>query len=95
MSHWLKCKDIQQISIKRTKITLQDCAVLLQFSSLPLLGPCTCIRIIRSPIHVYINFAFHQFKVGSVGNGALRYINYVLFLLGLLIARTQNNSFMK
>ena len=43
-----------------------------------------------------MNFAFHQFKAGSVGNGdTLRYNNYVLFIPGLLIARTKNNSFMK
>ena len=34
--------------------------------------------------------------MGSVRNGdTLRYYNYVLFLLGLLTARTQNNSFIK
>ena len=41
-------------------------------------------------------FAFHQFKAGSVRNGdTLSYNNFVLFLLGLLTAQTQSNSFIK
>ena len=46
LHNWPLFKDIyslavfMQISIKQNKITLQNCAVLLQFSSVTKLGPC-------------------------------------------------------